>query len=167
MGLCDTLYEADGVTEKVRSLQSDGKQGAYQLLLDLCALFMAYPVFNGNSKTVDIHALAAKDGMMEFNFGSNIKSIVRKRNSSNMVTRLYVEGEYTDDGEYVGIESVNPTGLNFIFNFDYYKSMGMFTDAHQAIVDNYISLMQNITNQILANSTSYQAKMSELNTLWG
>lgn len=30
LGLCDTFYEKDGVTEKIRSLSSQGKVGAYQ-----------------------------------------------------------------------------------------------------------------------------------------
>lgn len=30
IGICDTFLEADGRTEKIRSLKSDGKEGAYQ-----------------------------------------------------------------------------------------------------------------------------------------
>ena len=60
LGTCETFYERDGVTEKVRSISSDGKKGAYQLIQDICSLFNAYPVFNGATKTVDIHSLDNK-----------------------------------------------------------------------------------------------------------
>lgn len=110
LGVCDTFYESDGVTEKVRSLKSDAKDGAFQLINEVCELFRAYPIFHGDTKKVDIHAIQGKDGMMELNFGSNLTQITRKKNSENIVTRLYVEGEYIDDVGYVGIESVNPTG---------------------------------------------------------
>ena len=41
LGSCDTFYEKDGVTEKIRSYSSDGKVGAYQLISDICTLFNA------------------------------------------------------------------------------------------------------------------------------
>ena len=47
-----------------------------------------------------------------------------------MGTRLYVEGEYGDNG-YVGIDDVNPTGLPFLLNFDYYRELGVFTEKHE------------------------------------
>ena len=37
---CETFYEADGVTEKVRSLKSENKRGAYLLISDICKLFI-------------------------------------------------------------------------------------------------------------------------------
>lgn len=44
----------------------------------------------------------------------------RKEDAADVVTRLYVEGEYGGNG-YVGIDGVNPTGLPFLLNFDYYR----------------------------------------------
>lgn len=37
VGVCDAFYEADGITTKVRSLQTDGKEGAYANLQSLCS----------------------------------------------------------------------------------------------------------------------------------
>lgn len=39
-------------------------------------------------------------------------AVDRKEDAADVVTRLYVEGEYSDNG-YVGIEPVNPTGCRF------------------------------------------------------
>lgn len=36
LGECDRFYESDGKTEKVRTLRSDGKLGAYQLIQNIC-----------------------------------------------------------------------------------------------------------------------------------
>ena len=70
------------------------------------------------------------DSMMELNFGKNLNSIDRKEDASNIVTRLYVEGEYGDNG-YVGIDDVNPTGLPFLLNFEYFRQLGLFTAEHE------------------------------------
>ena len=142
LGLCDTLYEADGETEKVRSFSCDEKTGAYNMVTGICDLFMAYPTFHGSTKTVDIHAKSNKTGNMEINYGKNTDSLRRTPNSSDIVTRLYVEGEYSDFG-YVGIDDVNPTGLNYLLNFDYYKEQGAFTQEHQNALDAYIATAKN------------------------
>ena len=75
-------------------------------------------------------SLNCYDSMMELNFGKNLDSIDRKEDASNIVTRLYVEGEYGDHG-YVGIDDVNPTGLPFLLNFDYFRQLGLFTAEHE------------------------------------
>ena len=94
------------MTEKVRSLESENKRGAYSLIADICKLFNARPVFDGDDKSVTVVSVNQYDSMMELNFGKNLDSIERKEDASNVVTRLYVEGEYGDHG-YVGIDDVN------------------------------------------------------------
>ena len=138
LGNCDTLYEKDGETEKIRSLKSDGKVGTLQLITNICNLFKAYPVFNGEGKTVDLYSLNNKAGLSlyEMTMGRDIDSLSVEFNSDDIITRMYVEGEYGEDG-YVGIDDVNPTGLSYLMNFDYYKSIGAFTDEHQAALDKY------------------------------
>ena len=127
---CETFYEADGVTEKVRSLKSENKRGAYLLISDICKLFSARPIYDGNEKSVSVVSLNRYDSMMELSFGKNLDSIDRKEDASNIVTRLYVEGEYGDHG-YVGIDDVNPTGLPYLLNFDYFRQLGLFTAEHE------------------------------------
>lgn len=127
---CETFYETDGVTEKVRSLKSENKRGAYLLISDICKLFSARPIYDGDEKSVSVVSLNRYDSMMELNFGKNLDSIDRKEDASNIVTRLYVEGEYGDHG-YVGIDGVNPTGLPFLLNFDYFQQLGVFTAEHE------------------------------------
>lgn len=63
--------------------------------------------------------------------GKNLNAISVNYSTESIITRLYVEGEYGDFG-YVGIDDVNPTGLPFLLNFDYYRALGTFTAEHEA-----------------------------------
>ena len=166
LGDCDTFYERDGKTEKIRSLQSDGKAGAYQLITDICNLFNAYPIYDGEAKTVNIYSLNNKGQLFEMTMGKDIDSLAVEYSSDDIITRLYVEGEYGDDG-YVGIDDVNPTHLSYLMNFDYYKSIGVFTDEHQAALDSYYSDMKETIQIIMNVATQISEKENNLNLLWG
>lgn len=128
-------------------MSSTGKVGSYQLITNICGLFNAYPVYNGATKTVDIHALSDKLPQEEMIVGHNLNALSVEYDSDNIVTRLYVEGEYGEDG-YVGIDDVNPTGLSYLLNFDYYKEIGLFTAKHQASLDEYYTNISAINKRI-------------------
>ena len=166
IGTCDVFYEADGETEKVRSLKSEGKQGAYQLITDICNLFKAYPVYNGDTKTVDIHALKDKLPVEEMWTGKNLSSLSVTNDSGSLITRLYVEGDYGDFG-YVGIDDVNPTGLSYLLNFDYYRSIGIMSQEQEDAYADYMENMPACVAAISAKMREVIAKENELNTLWG
>ena len=87
LGMCETFYEADGTTEKIRSYSSEGKRGAYLLITDICKLFAAYPVYHGDTRTVDILSLNRHESLIELNFGKNLTSIDRKEDTDEIVTR--------------------------------------------------------------------------------
>ena len=91
-----------------------------------------------------------------------------EHDSNNVITRMFVEGQYGDDG-YVGIDDAteNETGLNYILNFDYYKEIGLFTDAHQAALDTYIAQMKAAVTGIREFTAQIARKTNELNGLWG
>lgn len=166
LGLCDTFYESDGTTEKVRSISSDGKAGTYKLITDICNLFNGYPVYHGDTKTVDIRALNDKRGLSEMYVGKNLETISVDYNSENIVTRLYVEGEYGDFG-YVGIDDVNPTGLSYLLNFDYYRSIGLLTPEQEAALATYLEQMPLIKTQISTNAAQIAAIENQINMLIG
>lgn len=163
---CDKFIESDGTTEKIRSFSCETKTGAYNMISQICDLFEARPIYHGADRTIEIRAITNTAGWMEILFGKNMDKIKRSPNSDNIVTRLYVEGEQGDYG-YVGIDNVNPTGLPFILNFDYYKEIGMFTDAHQEMVDKYLVEYKNASDAIKAVSTQLLEQYAELTTLLG
>lgn len=162
-------YATDESAEKVekkRSLSSDSKAGAYSLIASVCDLFNAYPVYDAVNKKVACFDLNNKKPLWEMEVGKNLTALSKESNSENIVTRLYVEGDY-DEKEYVGIDDVNPTGLSYLMNFDYYKSIGAFTDAHQAALDKYMTDIKAIKKETMATATDLSAKSSELSLLWG
>lgn len=117
-------------------------------MADICKLFGARPEYNGDARKVNIYSLNRFDELLELNFGKNLTAIDRKEDAANIVTRLFVEGEYSDSG-YVGIEDANPTGLPFLMNFDYFRELGVFTEVHEAALDEYLSAIKEAkTNSI-------------------
>lgn len=166
MGDCETFYESDGVTEKVRSIKSESKRGAYLLISDIAKMFDARPVFDGETKTVHLYSLNRQDEMLELNFGKNMTSVERKEDAENIITRLYVEGEYGDNG-YVGIDDVNPTGLPYLLDFSYFAELSVFTAEHQQAVDDYIRDMQTAKNDASQHMTQMIDLDNQLNDLWG
>lgn len=173
LGKCPTFYEADGRTERIRSLKSTSNEGAYNLMAKLCTLFNAYPMYNGDlvevtvggvkmqKRLVDIYSLNDLNTEWELVVGKNLNSLQYTYDSSSVVTRLFVEGEYGDFG-YVGIDDVNPTGLNYLMNFDYYKGLGLFTAEHQKILDQYLIDAKNKKTQISSAQTSLNALIDQV-----
>lgn len=163
---CDKFIESDGVTEKIRSFICESKRGAYNMIADICELFDARPIFHGLDRTIEIRAISNTTGWMEILFGKNMDKIKRTPNSDNIVTRLYVEGEYGDFGQ-VGIDAINPTGLPFILNFDYYKELGVFTEEHQRLVDQYLIDYKKATGDLQALMAELLELQAELSNLVG
>ena len=166
LGFCETLYEADGSTIKVRSLKSDGKQGALGLINTVCNLFKCHPVYDSENMQVNIYALNRHEKAIEIEVGRNTGTMSVNDNSEDIVTRLYVEGEYGDYG-YVGIDDVNPTGLSYIFNFDYYREIGLFGPTHETALATYITDARTVKNQISANQEMQIEYEEQANNLIG
>lgn len=180
LGNVDRFYEPDGTTEKVRTIKSGGKEGAYQLINKVCELFNARPVYHGVEKTVDIVGfapytfvdgeeqplLADADSLIELHYSKGMSGVTRRLNTENLVTRLYVEGEYGDNG-YLGIETVNPLGTNFLMNFGYFRANGLFTDEHQNYVDAYMNDLIPAKESIKNNSLLVSQLETRLMELWG
>ena len=150
----------------MRSISCDTRRGAYLLISDICKLFPAYPVYDGETRTVNIYSLNRHEEVLELNFAKNLTGVERKEDAADIVTRLYVEGEYADGG-YVGIDDVNPTGLPFLFNFDYFRELGVFTEAHEQVLLEYL---RDIAAAKADSSTTAAELISldgRLNELWG
>lgn len=115
---------------------------------------------------MDFLALTNREKMLEFTYEKNLTSVRLEYNSESLVTRLYVEGIFDELG-YIGIEDVNPTGLGFLLNFDYFRQLGLFTDDHEAAFNAYLDNMRIINGRIINQSRAISEKKTELNSLWG
>ena len=90
----------------------------------------------------------------------------RKEDAADVITRLYVEGEYEDSG-YVGIDSVNPTGLPFLLNFDYYRELGVFTEEHEEALAEYLRDIAVAKADSSETAGELIGLDNRLNELWG
>lgn len=137
----DTMYERDGITEKIRSLNNSSKKGALDLITTVCNLFQARPVFDTDEQTVAVKAIRNRQQVLEGVVGKNLSALNVKQDSGDICTRVYVEGEYGDYG-YVGIDDVEvdgePWGLPFLVNFDYYREIGLFKQDHEDALETYL-----------------------------
>ena len=165
-GYTDPMLEKDGTTEKVRSLSSGGKKGALGLMTTVCNLFKCYPVYDSDNKTVALYNFNNRDQVLEGTVGRDMEALNVTYNSSDIITRLYVEGEYGEDG-YIGIDSVNPTGLNYIFNFDYFREIGMFTSEHEEALSQYLTDVGSIKERISDNTNRMLEIEDDINELIG
>ena len=161
-GHTDPMLEADGTTEKIRSITSGGKQGALGLMTTLCNLFRCYPVYKSDTKSVELYNYNNRDQVLEGTIGVNLDALSVTPNSADIITRLYVEGEYGEDG-YIGIDSVNPTGLNYIMNFDYYREIGVFTATHEAALSTYLTDIADKKADIMTTTSKLIAAQDEAN----
>jgi hypothetical protein len=173
IGNASTLkfYEKDGVTEKIRSFGSDGKEGTLSLISEICKLFQAYPMYEGETKQVFIYANTDYKPLIEMTMGRDLESLTVGFDSENIITRLYVEGEYGDFG-YVGIDDVNEEfpGLTYICNFDYYKQVGLFTAMHQAAYDTYRNAIIGAASDVRDTQTELaeaEDMLASQTGLWG
>lgn len=129
-------------------------------------MFNAYPVYHGDTKTVDILKMTNRLPVTELYIGKNLETLSADCNTDNIVTRLYVEGQYGDHG-YVGIDDVNPTGLPFILNFDYFRQNGLLSAAQETAITDYLEDILSVKQRIRARMQSILQGENLLNEFWG
>lgn len=165
-GYTDPMLEADGETEKVRSITSGGKDGALGLMSKISNVFKCFPVYDSENMTVALYNFNNREQVLEGVVGYNLNALTVTPDSASMITRMYVEGEYGDNG-YVGIDDVNPTGLSYLMNFDYYREIGVMTDAQEQALNQYISDISAAKGNISRNAALIIDAEDEINNLIG
>ena len=141
IGRIDSFLEADGATEKVRTLTCGKKTGAYRMITQLANLFGASPVFHGRSRTVDLLRQVGHDLGVEFRYTKNLESVHRTCSSDNVCTRMYVDYLESEQG-YIGIERVNPLGTSFVLNFSYMEYLGLISQEQLDYMAGYAAALQ-------------------------
>lgn len=142
IGRMSSFLEADGTTEKVRTLACGKKTGAYRMIAQLGELFGASPVYHGQSRTVDLLTEAGADLGVVFQYAKNLESVRRACLSDNVCTRMYVDYLESEQG-YTGIERVNPLGTSFILNFSYMEHLGLITPEQRKYMTSYEAALLN------------------------
>lgn len=165
-GYTDPMLEADGTTEKIRSITSGGKDGALGLMSKIGSVFKCFPVYDSENMTVALYNFNNREQVLEGTIGYNLNALTVTPDSTSMITRMYVEGEYGDNG-YVGIDDVNPTGLNYLMNFDYYREIGVMTEAQEEALAKYIRDVSAVKGNISRNAALIIQAEDEINHLIG
>lgn len=150
------------VTDKIRSINV--KQSNYfNAIQSLCEAFECWAEFviehdnygNTLSKTVVIQQYIGQDNHVGFRYGTNLSQTTRTIDSKAIVTKLIVpdnSNEHARNG-FCSITraGANPSGENYIFNFQYYVNKKMLNETK--------------LNEILNNPiTGYYPRLLVLNT---
>ena len=125
------------------------------------------------NKKVVLREYVGKDNFAGFKYGINLNTIERTVNSDEIVTKLYVtpaQSEYVDEGSVaIGYASMNPSGEQYILNFDYYYKQGLITNVSDARTDvnSYYTTMNEINTQLRAREKerrNLEASLTALNS---
>ena len=145
LGNVATFYEEDKYSqgqliEKVRSFTSPVKTGAFKMMSDLCELFDAKPIYNGEGvytennvqkigRTVDIvpmnpfsedleegaipEEVLQGENVLALYYDKNIKNITRTMNTENLVTKLSAYGSYGDRNGLCSLQNAEHAVITF------------------------------------------------------
>lgn len=105
------------------------EESCFSVLLTIAEKYEGVLQFNSQDMTVDMFP-AKEQSVPKFNlrFSKNLKGIEVSYDTSELITRLYCYGGADDNGNDIDIMSVNPTGMAYIDNFEYFLSQGYTQD---------------------------------------
>ena len=104
------------------------EQSPFSILLTIAEKYDGILKFNSQTMTVDMLERQPTDRpVLDLRVSKNLKNFSISYDTSEMYTRLYCYGATDDNGITLDITSVSPTGLGYIDNFEYFKTIG-YTD---------------------------------------
>lgn len=161
-----TDAESGEPREKYRSVNKEQGISAYDQLKDVAEIFGGKLKFNGLTKRVSIKKTIGRDTKVSFKAGYNMSSIKRKRSTTEIMTRLYVINQTSQNG-YIGIEDVNPMGTNFLLDFSYYRDLGLLTKEHENAINQFTQETADTAAQKKAAYDLYTFYSNSLNNMVG
>lgn len=163
VGIVDNFYQDEAETIlKNRTLKVE-RSNVYNMVQDICDLFQCYPVFNSSTKTIDLRKEIGVDNGVKFRYAKNLQNIEQVIATDEVVTKLWVEGGDAGDAGLTLITGVNPTGENYILNFDYYNQLGLLTSQQLTDIDNFKTAITNKNGEIknaLNNMSNYSTSLN-------
>ena len=104
------------------------EQSPFSILLTIAEKYDGILKFNSKTMTVDMLERQPTDRpVLDLRVSKNLKNFSISYDTSEMYTRLYCYGATDDNGITLDITETNPTGLGYIDNFEYFKTIG-YTD---------------------------------------
>lgn len=115
-------YIDSRITTEPRTISEDSIDG-YSLLTDVCSeTFNCIFLFDTFELTINAYSIDSIGNLTDLYFSYNnvVREIKKDISIGDIKTVLYVQGgEYGSDN--LGISEINPSGSNYIYNFDYFK----------------------------------------------
>lgn len=134
------LSEWTYVTDIKRRLVVTERSNIFSIIQDLCEIFEIWVTFEyeysedgkiTSRKLVFKTESIDEDIKFDFSYGKNLQSCSRVTNSNDLITKLIVPAVESTlvEGNLLSIQqaTANPTGENYIYNFDYFYDLGTFT----------------------------------------
>ena len=105
--------------------------------------FNCITVFNNDTNLVDLYHIDGfgDDIKILLSYDNYLKELERTSNTSDIVTKLKLVG----NEDKCVIEDKNPTGLNYIENYDYFKTTGDMSDELISALDTYDEVVKERT----------------------
>ena len=177
------LDEWTYVTDIKKRLISVERSNIFSIIQDLCETFEIWAYFqytySDEGKITERKILFKTESIDEnikfdFSYGKNLKSCSRSSNSNDLITKLHVTNVDSDlvEGNILSIQqsTANPTGENYIYNFDYFYDIGMLTkevdegiDSDEYKINLHFGKLRNINNKII-NIQKFLTPLYDRNT---
>lgn len=128
-------------------------------------------------KYISFKEFIGQDNPVGFRYGINLKSIQRNIDSEQIVSKIIIEPNVNElaEGGFCSIQDAknNPTGENFIFNFDYYIRHNLLnkTDIYNDLYNTKLGLglypsIKKLNDEIIEPTKELISISSSLNDLY-
>lgn len=136
----EELDEWTYVTDVKKRLVVTERSNIFSIIQDLCEIFgiWAYFIYDYSEDGKIIHRKILfktesidENIKFDFSYGKNLQSCSRIINSNDLITKLIVPPVESTlvEGNLLSIQqaTANPTGEDYLYNFDYFYELGTFT----------------------------------------
>lgn len=105
-----------------------------------------------------------KTGALDITYPYDASKIARTSDSTDMITKMYVDVENSNEGEDITImnSSANKTREDYILNFDYLNTIGAITPQQYAEVKKFETAIYNLNMKIAPLQARYFALSADL-----
>lgn len=142
----DSFLEDDG-QEKVRTLSAE-RSNRYSLIQEISELFEGFVSFDAFDKTVSLYNSIGEDRGIKFRYDKNLQNVTQNLESSEVITKLWVEGGVHPENGVTRIGEHTPSGENYLLNMDYYIGLGLLTSSQENIISGVNAVLLNANEKI-------------------
>ena len=158
---------------KIRSISAK-ESNRFNLLQEICEKFECWMELNvehdnigavNGSKKVIFKEYVGQENDAGFRYGINLKSIQRTLDSNQIATKLIVKSNTNEFGKNgfctIARASENPTGENFLLDFDYYTRHNLLSSL--TLGKDLYELTSDLQEEVNENNLCYYQRLKTIN----